>query len=64
MTNTSNTAAARLNRNATVHTVDLYSDGRVICTPCGAEGRFGMAPIYKRTTEPVTCKRCLKIAAK
>lgn len=52
-----------LNASATVHTATTH-EGNIIGTRCSAES-LGKARArrFRKTTDAVTCKRCLKMAA-
>ena len=54
---------ATLNSSSTVHSI-VDHDGQIIGTRCSAESLGKPRPRrYRKTTEAITCKRCLKMAA-
>lgn len=58
-------ANTTINRSTIVHSAFVSElNGLIGGTDCGSDGRQGQRPYYRRTTAPVTCSKCLKIAAK
>ena len=45
----------RINRNNTVHASNGYG------ASCSSDRVYGFRPVYRETTDPVTCKKCLKL---
>jgi hypothetical protein len=52
---------ARINRGQSVHSVLLDDEGTVCGTRCMSEGIYGTRTAYRKTSSPVSCKKCLKI---
>ena len=53
----------RVGRGTAVHTAIVASNGTVVGTRCGSDVRFSVQGAAK-TTDAVTCKRCLAAAPK